>query len=146
MARKPTRRRYYSPPVEVKEPVKSGFTPGNLLNLGAIPILTAILTGVGFYYSTNTKLERYGDDIKTINSKLEGASKTIAEKGAEDNTQREKIREAFLASQTKTNEGIAKLDTRLAVAEQQQKTANDALTKISETLQKISSFPPSRSR
>lgn len=146
MARKVSRRRYYSPPVEVREPVKSGFTPGNLVNLAAIPVITAILTGVGFYYSTNTKLERYGDEIKTIQSKLEGASKAITDKGADDNTQREKIREAFLASQTKTNEGIAKLDTRLAVAEQQQKTANEALTKISETLQKISTFPPVRGR
>lgn len=140
------RRRYYSRPVEVKEPVKSGFTPGNLVNLGAIPLITGLITLVGFYYGTNTTLQKYGEEIKTINSKLEGASKAIADKGAEDNTQREKIREAFLASQTKTNEGIAKLDTRLAVAEQQQKTANDALTKISETLQKISSFPPTAPR
>lgn len=139
MARKSVRRRYYPSPVEVKEPVRSGFTPGNLLNLGAIPILTGIITMVGFYYSTNS-------DIQKLKEKIEIAGKTISDKTVDDTAQREKIREAFLSSQTKTNEGIAKLDTRLAVAEQQQKTANEALSKISETLQKISSFPQARGR
>lgn len=127
-------------PVEVAEPIKSGFTLGNLVNLGGIPLITAALTFAGFYYSTNFRLESYGEQIKTLNSKLEGASKVISDKSVDDSAQREKIREAFLTSQTKTNEGIAKLDTRLAVAEKQQETANTALNKISETLSTISSF------
>lgn len=130
--RTPQRRRHYRA-VDVKEPVRSGFTMGNLVNLGAIPVITALLTVVGFYYQTNAKMERYGDEIVSI-------KRVVAEKTNEDNTQREKVREAFLNSQKETNSGIAKLDTRLAVAETQQKVANDALTKISETLQKISSF------
>lgn len=138
------RRRSY--PVDVKEPVKSGFTPGNLLNLGAIPIITGIITLIGFYYSTNSTLVRYSDEIKTLNTKIEASGKTITDKSVEDTAQREKIRDAFLQSQTRTNEGISKLDTRLAVAEQQQKTANEALAKISETLTKISSFPPAPDR
>jgi hypothetical protein len=139
MARRATRRGY-DRPVEVKEPVKSGFTPGNLLNLGAIPLLTAMLTGIGFYFSTNAKLERYADEIKTINQRIEQTGKVVESKTVEDTAQREKIRDAFLAAQTKTNEGIGKLDTRLAVAEKQQETANAALAKISESLNKISSF------
>lgn len=127
-------------PVEVAEPVKSGFTLGNLVNLGGIPLITAALTFAGFYYSTNFRLESYGEQIKTLNAKLEGASKVISDKSVDDTAAREKIREAFLTSQTKTNEGIAKLDTRLAVAEKQQETANAALNKISETLSTISSF------
>lgn len=127
-------------PVEVAEPVKSGFTLGNLVNLGGIPLITAIITISGFYYVTNFKLESYGEQIKVLNNKIELAGKSITDKSTDDTAQREKIREAFLTSQTKTNEGIAKLDTRLAVAEKQQETANAALSKISETLSKISTL------
>jgi hypothetical protein len=123
----------------VQEP-KSEFTLASLLlNLGGGPILTAAAIMIGFYFTTNA-------DIKQLNQKLETAGKTISDKTADDTAQREKIRDAFLSLQAKTNEGIGKLDTRLAVAEQQQKTANEALTKISETLTKISSFPQARGR
>lgn len=147
MAKRSSRRRVVyrdREPVEVAEPVKSGFTLGNLVNLGGIPLITAALTFAGFYYGTNYRLETYGEQIKSINLKLEAAGKTISDKTTDDAAQREKMRDAFLASQTKTNEGIAKLDTRLAVAEKQQETANAALTKISETLSKISSFTNKR--
>lgn len=131
-------------PVEVAEPVKSGFTIGNLVNLGGIPLITAVITISGFYYVTNFRLEANDQAIKTLTTKLEGAGKVLADKTLDDTAQREKMRDAFLASQTKTNEGIAKLDTRLAVAEKQQETANAALNKISETLSKISSFQKQR--
>lgn len=143
MAKRTTKRRVVyrdRTPVEVAEPVKSGFTLGWLVNLGGVPLITAALTFAGFYYGTNYRLESYGEQIKAINAKLEISSKVIADKSSDDTAQREKIREAFLTSQTKTNEGIAKLDTRLAVAEKQQETANTALNKISETLSTISSF------
>ena len=143
MVKRPAKRRVVyreRAPVEVAEPVKSGFTLGWLVNLGGVPLITAALTFAGFYYSTNYRLETYGDQIKSINVKLENAGKTIADKTTDDTAQREKMRDAFLASQTKTNEGIAKLDTRLAVAEKQQETANTALNKIRETLSTISSF------
>lgn len=127
-------------PVEVAEPVKSGFTIGNLVNLGGIPLITAVITVSGFYYVTNYKLETTAEQIKTINAKLESASKSIELKTSDDTAQRDKIRETFLASQVKTTEGIAKLDTRLAVAEKQQETTNATLIKISETLSQISTF------
>jgi hypothetical protein len=97
-----------------------------------------VITVSGFYYVTNYKLETAAEQIKTINSKLEAASKTIEVKSSDDTVQRDKIRETFLASQVKTTEGIAKLDTRLAVAEKQQETTNATLNKISETLSTIS--------
>ena len=143
MAKRTTKRRVVyreREPVEVAEPVKSGFTLGWLVNLGGVPLITAALTFAGFYYGTNYRLESYGEQIKAINVKLENASKVISDKSNDDTTQREKIRESFLASQTKTNEGIAKLDTRLAVAEKQQETSNATLSKISETLSSISTF------
>lgn len=131
-------------PVEVAEPVKSGFTIGNLVNLGGIPLITAVITISGFYYVTNYKLETQDQAIKSLSVKLEAAGKTITDKSSDDTVQRDKIRETFLASQVKTTEGIAKLDTRLAVAEKQQENINLTLTKISDTLSKISTFSGKR--
>lgn len=131
-------------PVEVAEPVKSGFTIGNLVNLGGIPLITAVITISGFYYVTNYKLETQDQAIKSLSVKLEAAGKTITDKSSDDTMQRDKIRETFLASQVKTTEGIAKLDTRLAVAEKQQENINLTLTKISDTLSKISTFSGKR--
>lgn len=120
---------------KIKEP--SGFTLGNLVNLGAIPLITGSIILIGFYYTTSGTLIRYGEDIKVLRT-------TVDTKVESDTTARTKIREDFLASQVKTAEGIAKLDTRLAVAEQQQKTANEALAKISDSLQRISTMPSGR--
>jgi hypothetical protein len=141
-----TRIRYINRPgpVEVAEPVKSGFTLGNLVNLGGIPLITAVITISGFYYVTNYKLETQDAAIKALSTKLEAAGKSLTDKSADDTAQRDKIRDTFLASQIKTTEGIAKLDTRLAVAEKQQETTNATLTKISETLSKISTFSNKR--
>lgn len=112
----------------------TGFSIGSLTNLGAIPILTALVTISGFYYVTKDQLERHDEAIKTI-------TKTVTDKTAEDSTARAKIRDDFLASQIKTAEGIAKLDTRLAVAETNQKVANDTLKTIADTLQRITVIP-----
>lgn len=127
-------------PVEVAEPVKSGFTLGNLVNLGGIPLITAIITVSGFYYVTSYRLDEQDRTVRSLSSKLEGAGKVISDKSADELAQREKMRDAFLASQAKTTDGIAKLETRLAVAEKQQETANATLNKISETLSQISTF------
>ena len=113
---------------------QSGFTIGNLTNLMAIPLLTGAIILIGFYYTTNSTLMRYGEDIKTVN-------KLVTDKTTEDSAARTKIRDDFLASQIKTAEGIAKLDTRLAVAETNQKIANDTLSKISDSLTKITTLP-----
>ena len=116
------------------KPELSGFSLGSLTNLGAIPLLTAIVTLSGFYYVTKDQLVRQGEDIKSV-------TKTVTEKTNEDSAARQKIRDEFLAAQMKTTDGIAKLDTRLAVAETNQKTANDTLAKIADTLNKIATMP-----
>lgn len=108
-----------------------------LTSLGVIPILTAIFSVGGFYYVTNGTLTRHTDDIVQIKTKLESTATA-------DTTERSKIRDEFLASQMKTVEGIAKLDTRLAVQEQAQKNGNDTLNKIADTLQKITAMPTPR--
>ena len=114
----------------------SGFSLGSLTNLGAIPILTALFSVGGFYYVTNGTLSRHGDDITQIKTKVEA---TVVE----DTAARNKIRDEFLASQVKTAEGIGKLDLRLAVAETNQKTANDTLSKIADSLNRITASIPS---
>jgi predicted nucleic acid-binding Zn-ribbon protein len=103
-----------------------------------IPLATAAISLIGFYFSTNSTLLRYGEDIKSLNSKINETHSVVAAKTEDDSKARAKIRDDFLASQVKTAEGIAKLDTRLAVAETQQTTANAQLSKISDTLEKIS--------
>jgi len=114
----------------------SGYSLGSLTNLGAIPLLTAVFSVAGFYYVTNGTLSRHGDDIIQIKTKVESSV-------AEDNAARNKIRDEFLASQTKTAEGIGKLDLRLAVAETNQKTANETLSKIADSLNRITATIPS---
>ena len=121
----PRRRTYKEPPPTV--------TFGNLLNLFAIPLLTALIFGTGWYFVTSYRLNQSDVTVAEI-------KKTVIDKTQEDATARAKIRDDFLASQMKTADGIAKLDTRLAVAETNQKIANDTLSKISDTLQKITTF------
>ncbi len=133
MGKRPAPRRQPAP-YEGEEP-RPGFSLGALTNLGAIPILTAIFTVGGFYYITNSTLTRHTADIDQI--------KVEVKKGNEDDTAaRAKIRDEFLAAQMKTSDGIGKLDTRLAVAETNQKIANDTLSKIADTLTKITTMPP----
>lgn len=110
----------------------NGFNLSSIVQLTFIPAMTAIVVLIGFYFTTSSTLTRYGEDIKTLKGVVD--SKVEADIAA-----RNKIREDFLATQLKTADGIAKLDTRLAVAETNQKTQLDTLNRISETLSKISS-------
>ncbi len=115
--------------------VSEGYSIGSLTNLGAIPIITAIFTVGGFYYVTNGTLTRHTEDIVQIKTEIKQATDV-------DSAQRAKIRDEFLAAQMKTSDGIGKLDTRLAVAETQQKVANDTLSKIAESLNRITTVVP----
>ncbi len=147
MSKRPRRRVVYH-----EEPAAqpSLFSIDRLLSLTATPVIAAIIALVGFYFTTNATIQQQAEAIKLLtqqaektNVKIETVSKSVTDKTDNDNTQREKIRESFLAAQTKTSDGIAKLDTRLAVAENQQAVANTQLQKISETLDRISgSFAP----
>jgi hypothetical protein len=125
----------------------SSFTLANLTQLAAIPLVTGVITVVGWYYVTNDRLNRYGDDIKTLNTKVEQSTNVVSRKASEDLEARSKIRDDFLTQQVKTNEGIAKLDSRLAVAEAQQSIMNQQLSKIADSLSRLTTFAlPSPSR
>lgn len=133
--RRTYRRRHYAPP-EVSSP----FSVDRILSLTATPAIAGLVAMVGFYFTVNATLQRQGDEQKTTAARVEAVTKLVEQKKTDDDASREKIREAFLASQTKTNDGIAKLDVRLAIAETNQKVANDELKKIADSLAKISSF------
>ena len=115
-----------------RQPISS-FTPASLTNFFGIPFLTALFFGTGWYFVSSYRMNQSDATVAEI-------KKTVIDKTQEDATARAKIRDDFLASQMKTADGIAKLDTRLAVAETNQKIANDTLSKISDTLQKITTF------
>jgi len=112
----------------------SGFNIASLTNLLVVPFLTGAIILIGFYYTTNSTLVRYGDDIKTVKA-------TVDTKVEADTAARAKIREDFLTAQMKTNEGLGKLDTRLAVAETTQKTQLETLNKIADNLQRLTVMP-----
>jgi len=121
------------------------FSVDRILSLTATPLIAGGIAAIGFYFTTNATIQQQAEQIKTTvveieraNAKIEAVSKNVIEKQEGDNQAREKIREAFLASQKETTTGISKLDTRLAVAETQQNVANNQLQKISETLDRIS--------
>lgn len=109
------------------------FTVDRVVGWLAPMALAALVALTGFYYTTNSTVQQQSEQIKQL-------QKLVSDKTDTDNAQRDKIRESFLASQTKTNEGIAKLDTRLAIAEEQQKVANTQLTKIGDSLERLSNF------
>jgi hypothetical protein len=112
----------------------SSFTFASLTNLIAIPLITALFLFVGWYFVTSYRMNQNDITIAEI-------KKTVIDKTTEDNAARAKIRDDFLASQVKTAEGIAKLDTRLAVAETTQKTQLETLNKIADSMQKLTMMP-----
>lgn len=112
-----------------------GFTWSWLANLGGIPLLTVIFFGVGWYFTSGQTLKEHDVAISKIQS--ESTLRSEEEKKA-----REKVRDEFISNQQKTAEGIAKLDTRLAVAETQQATMNQQLGKVVDLLQQIAKPRP----
>lgn len=122
------RRRYHR---DEPQPTAS-FTWGNLVNLAAIPLVTAIIMLTGWYFLTSDTLKRHGDELKQV----QGDKK-------EEREARDRVRNEFLDGQRKNNEALSKLDTRLAVAEKQQETANQLLGKLVDTIQRAT---PARGR
>ncbi len=108
-----------------------GFNTATLFQVGVIPILTSIAVLGGFYYITKDTLARHDKEISTI----EVEAKVVHE---QENKDREKVRGQYLEYQNKTNEILGKLDTRLAVSETKQETANQTLNKIADELARIS--------
>ena len=110
---------------------RGAFTAGSIMNLLAIPVLSAGLGLVGWYYLTSDTLKRHDDAIKTI--QVESKVATEEERKARDDA-----RKTFLDNQLKTTEVLGKLDTRLAVSETKQETANQTLKEIVQELSRIS--------
>lgn len=101
-----------------------------------------ILAAGGAYGSIVWTQSLQSDDIRTIKTKLESSAKLSSDKAQEEVGARNKIREDFMANQQKMTEVLGKLDTRLAVAEANQKATNDQLGKIVDLLQRAA--PPGR--
>lgn len=121
------RRRYRDDEDDVPHPTAS-FTWGNILNLGGIPLLTAIAVFVGQWALTGDTVKRHGESIKEIVTSRE-----------EERKQREGMRVEFQASQKQLVDVLSKLETRLAVSEKQQETAGRQIEKIGDFLQRNTS-------
>lgn len=103
--------------------------------MAAIPVLSAGLGLVGWYYLTSDTLKRHDDAIKTI--QIESR-----EQGATEAKAREDARKVFLDNQIKTTEVLGKLDTRLAVSETKQEVTNQTLSKIADELSRLTTTSP----
>ncbi len=111
------------------QPNNHGFNAATLFQVVLIPFVTGGIILAGFYYTTGDTLKRHDKELEllTTNAKVESGA-------------REKVRDEFLISQQKIGDNIAKLDTRLAVSETKQETANQTLQKIADELSKISAI------
>ncbi len=113
-----------------RQQASHGFNTATIVQVLAIPILTVAFYAVGNYFITGNKLAEHDTAIKS----LVEAEKHDKE---EDAKAREKTRNEFIGYQQKTTEILGKLDTRLAVSETKQETANQTLLKIADELAKF---------
>ncbi len=119
----PQRRRRYYEDEDHPQPSPS-FTWGAIVNLGGIPLITAVFIFVGQWFVTGDTLKRH-----------EGSIKEIVTSREEEKKSREGMRTEFMASQTRLVEVLNKLDTRLSVSEKQQESSGRQIEKISDILQ-----------
>lgn len=108
------------------DPNRSPFTLGSLLNLGGIPLITAGIMLIGWYFLTSDTLRRHEEQFKAVSVRTD-----------QEKADREKIRNDFVANSQKTTEILGKLDTRLAISETKQETANQTLNKIADELVRL---------
>jgi hypothetical protein len=127
MSRSRPANRYGKPP--------SPFNLGTLINVGGIPLLTIGFGVLAFYFTTGATLTQHSAAIE----KLQIETKTTTDV---DLKAKEELRKQFLEAQNKNLEILGKLDTRLAVAETKQETANQTLSKIADELSRITSIVP----
>lgn len=109
----------------------SGFNWATVVQIGAIPIITGVFILSGFYYVTGNTLTRHDQQLQLLQA-------SQAKDKEDESKQREKVRAEYMAYQQKNTEILSKLDTRLAVSETKQETANQTLAKIADELTKIS--------
>lgn len=128
--RRPSRRR---PPQHLYniEPVPQPAPAPNWLTQlgGQIPLTFAISALVAFavwYATTYSKVEQLAASTPAVVAKIDDERK-----------EREKVRDAFLASQTKTTEILSQISNRLAVSETKLEATNKSLDTSNQTLSKI---------
>lgn len=113
--------------LEDKEPHPSpSFSWGAIVNLGGIPLITAMLVVAGTWAVMQSTVARNVEEIR-------------AEK-----EQREKMRESFMASQGRLIEVLGKIDSRLSVTEKQQELGNRQLEKLNDVIGGGNSRRPAR--
>ena len=106
-----------------------GFNLATLLQVGLIPIITGFIILIGFYYVTGATLTRHDKQLDVLTETSQKEAKA-----------REAVRNEYLTSQQHIVENLGKLDTRLAVSETKQETANQTLSRIADELGKISAI------
>lgn len=140
---RPRSRQHYSVPVVESQPLTPESGLRVTLKQAIVGVVAVSLTASGYAYLVWNQSSQ-GTKIEKLTAKLETAAKVTTDKAQEDATSRVKIREDFMANQQKMTEVLGKLDTRLAVAENNQKAANDQLGKIVDLLQRPPAVPSRR--
>ena len=116
-SRKPDRLDALLSKLEAKEAHPSPFFSwGSIVNLGGVPLITAILIVAGSWAVNQNTTARNEAEIKS------------------EKDQREKLRENFLSTQNQLIQVLGKIDTRLSVTEKQQEIANRQLEKLSDII------------
>ena len=112
--------------------VNHGFNLATVAQIGLIPILSVAFYFITTWATTGDRLAQHDTAIRTL------IANSQSNKEEEDKA-REKTRAEFMSYQQKTTEILGKLDTRLAVSETKQETANQSLQKIVDELARINS-------
>src|SRR5216683_6164657 len=96
------------------------FQPADFLRIG-IPVAAL---AAGFYFTTNARLSESDKSFELINKRfetvitsVEEVKKKTIETGNKDAEGRSKVRDEFIKAQNETNQSLARVDTKLAVAE-----------------------------
>ncbi len=99
-----------------RAPHRQTFSIVSLVNLGLIPVVTALFVVGGFYYITKDTLTRHDEQIK------------------EDITAREKLRDQFIANTAETAKGISSLAAHALVQDEKTKQIAETLGKVNDKL------------
>ena len=99
------------------------WNAGTFVNILAIPVLTAAIMLVGFYYTTRSELATHTEELK------------------KDNDARDKLREALLANAQETQKGISQLTATTMVQSEQITNINRALDRVAQSLGVLTSSP-----
>jgi hypothetical protein len=107
-------------------------------------VLTFIVTAAGFYYVTQEQLKQHNTEIATLKAKQDASTPATVARIEAERVEREKVRDIFLANQTKTAEVLSAISNRLSINETKQEavsksleTTNSTLTKVLDQLQQL---------